>query len=450
MNIHIGIDDTDSPKGGCTTYIAALLVDRLTKLGAEFLDYPNLVRLNPNVPWKTRGNGSICLRIRLSPTIESSLKKLVIKTVEENSDIDYDNTNPGIVFQREVIPKSYRIFSKATVEGLVSLKTAEKLIEDNTGHAIGYNNRRGIIGALAAIGGLVNGDYTYELLAYRLDENIGKPRKIDVKSVLDMDNFLKGDTFNNIDPEKGSILISPQGPDPVLYGVRGESAEAVHEAYLRVKTNEPIERWVIFRSNQGTDAHLTKKNYIKKLQPDTPAILLAKICSKPSVIKGGHAFIKIENNTGMIDCAAYEPTGKFRDIVKQLIPGDVVQVYGGVKKKENGLTLNLEKLAIIELAKNIESINPSCTECGGSMESMGRESGYRCKKCGYRNGKLKKIKVVRPRKLSTGLYSPPERAHRHLTKPLKRYGKEKRDQNLYLHEPWHQRFYKVSKRKKSI
>ncbi|MDH5495599.1 MAG: DNA-binding protein, partial [Candidatus Bathyarchaeota archaeon] len=60
--LHIGFDDTDSPRGGCTTYIAALLVEKLQKLGATFNDYPNLIRLNPNVPWKTRGNGALCLR----------------------------------------------------------------------------------------------------------------------------------------------------------------------------------------------------------------------------------------------------------------------------------------------------------------------------------------------------------------------------------------------------
>jgi tRNA(Ile2)-agmatinylcytidine synthase len=46
--MHIGLDDTDSVRGGCTTYIAALLAVELERLGAVFLDYPLLVRLNPN------------------------------------------------------------------------------------------------------------------------------------------------------------------------------------------------------------------------------------------------------------------------------------------------------------------------------------------------------------------------------------------------------------------
>ena len=63
MLLHIGIDDTDSPEGGCTTYVAALLVEKLETMGCRFVDYPNLLRLNPNAPWKTRGNGSFCRRV---------------------------------------------------------------------------------------------------------------------------------------------------------------------------------------------------------------------------------------------------------------------------------------------------------------------------------------------------------------------------------------------------
>lgn len=66
--MHIGLDDTDSTRKGCTTYVAALLVEKLQKLGANFIDYPSLIRLNPNVPWKTRGNGALCLRIQYDVT----------------------------------------------------------------------------------------------------------------------------------------------------------------------------------------------------------------------------------------------------------------------------------------------------------------------------------------------------------------------------------------------
>jgi tRNA(Ile2)-agmatinylcytidine synthase len=96
--MHIGLDDTDSTKGGCTTYVAALLVEKLEKLGAEFLDYPNLIRLNPNVPWKTRGNGALCLRIKYDERLEDQIKEAAISLVEEHADLNFKGTDPGIVF----------------------------------------------------------------------------------------------------------------------------------------------------------------------------------------------------------------------------------------------------------------------------------------------------------------------------------------------------------------
>ncbi|MEM0501968.1 MAG: DNA-binding protein, partial [Thermoplasmata archaeon] len=49
----IGVDDTDSSEGMCTTYLAPQI---LLKLNLDLIGFPRLVRLNPNIPWKTRGN----------------------------------------------------------------------------------------------------------------------------------------------------------------------------------------------------------------------------------------------------------------------------------------------------------------------------------------------------------------------------------------------------------
>ncbi|MFQ5888104.1 MAG: tRNA(Ile2) 2-agmatinylcytidine synthetase, partial [Candidatus Hydrothermarchaeales archaeon] len=58
---HIGLDDTDSKEGMCTTYLGALLKDELADF-SKILSL-KLVRLNPNIEWKTRGNGSIGLAV---------------------------------------------------------------------------------------------------------------------------------------------------------------------------------------------------------------------------------------------------------------------------------------------------------------------------------------------------------------------------------------------------
>jgi len=107
--MHIGIDDTDSPRMGCTTYIAAILVEKLHELGVSFVDYPNLVRLNPNVPWKTRGNGALCLRLRCDERLKEEIVDQVIDVIEAYSDMDYVGTEPGAVFlTRNDVPAEIR------------------------------------------------------------------------------------------------------------------------------------------------------------------------------------------------------------------------------------------------------------------------------------------------------------------------------------------------------
>jgi tRNA(Ile2)-agmatinylcytidine synthase len=58
----IGIDDTDSPQGMCTTYLGAVLVRRLIQAHMQVKE-ARLVRLNPNVTWKTRGNAAIAFEV---------------------------------------------------------------------------------------------------------------------------------------------------------------------------------------------------------------------------------------------------------------------------------------------------------------------------------------------------------------------------------------------------
>ncbi|TRO46977.1 hypothetical protein E2P47_05085, partial [Candidatus Bathyarchaeota archaeon] len=136
--MHIGIDDTDSVRKGCTTYIAALLIEKLEELGVRFIDYPNLIRLNPNVPWKTRGNGALCLRFQYNPIFEDEIKQITRNVVENNSDLQSENTNPGIIFLiGNKIPQEIRIFSKKVLQGIVDLESAIKLIEKYSCDMIG-------------------------------------------------------------------------------------------------------------------------------------------------------------------------------------------------------------------------------------------------------------------------------------------------------------------------
>jgi len=436
--LHLGIDDTDSPRMGCTTYVAALLVEKLGRL-TSFIDYPNIIRLNPNVPWKTRGNGALCLRISIDDKQLDKVKEMVIKTIENNSDMPHPGTDPAAVFYLGKVTPDVATFAKNTIQDIVTLDEALKLIKKHSAEAIGFKKGRGIIGALAAIGEQLLDDHTFELIAYRIPKNCGTPRKVDPASVAEMNQRTKNMTFNNIDPETRRVLITPRGPDPILYGVRGENPEILKKAQKIIRVHEKTERWIIFRTNHGTDAHLKSVQRLDQIEPYRPTIAHGAVSAPPRLIPGRHIVFTIEDETGQIDCAAYEPTGSFRNIIRQLIQGDLVEVYGGVRPAASNhpRTINLEKIKILKLAPQIIHQNPLCLKCKKRMKSMGTAKGFRCDKCGARFPEAKKIPLAVPRNLKEGLYIPPLRAHRHLTKPGSRYGKERAGRPLKFSEPWH-------------
>jgi len=437
--MHIGFDDTDSPRMGCTTYVASLIVDKLKRLGVSFIDYPNLVRLNPNVPWKTRGNGALCLRFTCEEAQADEIRETAINIVEQNSDLEYRGTEPGIVFLNDrAIPDELKTFADQTIQGIVKMKTALKLIQKFRAEAVGFKTGRGIIGALAAVGEDLTGDHTYELIAYRTSSNRGKPRLVDAASVSKMDQKTKPLTFNNVDCKTKRILMTPHGPDPILYGIRGESAGIVKRAHKMVRSLEPIERWTIFRTNHGTDAHLSKVASISDVCPFNPVVVKGTVSQAPWIVPRRHVVFTISDETGEIDCAAYEPTEELPRVAKQLIIGDVVEAHGGVRpaSTKQPITVNLEKIRVLKLAPQVAFKNPSCPHCGKRMESMGADKGLRCSKCGFRSSTMKKLIVEEKRNLKERLYVTAPRSQRHLTKPLSRYGLEKSGKPKAMVSDW--------------
>jgi len=439
--MHVGLDDTDSTRRGCTTYVTALLVEKLEKLNVTFLDYPKLVRLNPNVPWKTRGNGALCLKIKHEVGLEAEIKETAVSLVEEYSDFSFKGTNPGIVFfQKERIPAEIKTFTENAITGIVTLEEATQLIQKFGGEALGFKNCRGIIGALAAVGETFEGDHTYELIAYRLPENCGLKRRVDEATIFEMDKLTRPYTFNNVDQEKGRVIITPRGPDPILFGIRGETPEAVNKAFKLVKPLEQVERWLIFRSNQGTDAHLKRVATLNQIEPYQSVIAKGVVSQSPRLVPLRHVIFSISDETGEVDCAAYEPTGSLRKVARNLIVGDSVEVYGAVRKTSPSkrLTVNLEKIRVLELATKTVLTNPSCPKCGKRLESMGKDKGFRCKKCGTRFDDANKVQTPVERALKKELYVTSTRSQRHLTKPLRRYGLEKHEASTEgVIENWH-------------
>ncbi|MBN1785836.1 MAG: DUF1743 domain-containing protein [Candidatus Methanofastidiosa archaeon] len=406
----VGIDDTDSPNGMCTTFICKMIMDELPP-SCHIIDFPRLIRLNPNIPYKTRGNGALSFEVAGDPNIVVQKAKEIIKRYV----VMHPNTNPGIVILEDDVPIILNEFYEHALHDHVAIEEAHSLAKELGARSLIYGNGRGLIGALASIGAVLP-DFTYELIAYRLPENIGKKRAIDKESVKKLDRKYYPLIFDSYDWHNDYLAIAPNAPCPVLYGLRGNDWRMLQKASEMI-ISEPVFKSQIFLTNQATDAHI-KDMPLGQLEEYMSVHSRAKVSGEPHYEHKGHVFFTIEDDTGEMICAAYEPTKEFRNIVSQLIPGDEIEVWGGVKATDYGMTLNLEKIKIVDLVPIYANIVPLC--CGRKMNSVGREKGYRCKQCGIRidQSDVSKRKVERASKL--GLYEVPVIARRHLAKPISR------------------------------
>ena len=414
--LYIGIDDTDSPDGMCTTYLASQIINKFKDNGIELVDYPRLIRLNPFARFKTRGNGGVSLKI-LDNDKANLARQIVLNEVEKLSMFDCDNTNPGVIFYNGEITKEMEDYAFRAIYEFITIGEAEEF-----GKSVGceihkFKKGRGIIGSIAAIS-LPLSDCTYELLTYRSSENYGTKRQIDYDSVYLMDKKTFPDTFENIDYSEDYIAIEPKTPCPVLYGIRSNNVDALHLAKSIVKVNEPIVDWCIFKTNQHTDMHIQKVDKISDMDQFGCYEVVGEVKNKPNIIDGGHMFFLLSDDSGEIECGAYEPTKNFRKTVSHLRPGDIIKVFGGIGEHN---TFNIEKFQMVKL-NDIEYKNPIC-ECGKRMTSAGKNKGFKCKRCGNKIKSSKKVPIVISRNLKNSqFYETPVSARRHLSKPLCRMG----------------------------
>ena len=434
----IGIDDTDSKNGGCTTHVAGMVLSSLQKSGMHLIGFPRLVRLNPNVPWKTRGNGAVSFQLDIGKgdpskigrmngvdilSYSSKEKQMPISMIQKMKDILQDtiqlfarlsdkNTNPGLVM---VVDQFKEDLYWQTVQRIMSKDEMVSQIHKQNGWYHEFKNGRGIIGATASIAWRGLHDSTFELIAYRQRKRWGSKRFVAEKSVKLMDEK-HASTFDNYDYINNHNNIVPNSPCPVLLGIRGNSANKLPECINLLET-ESFNDWLIFASNQGTDDHLIPRS-IDNIHSFQSVITTGKVKSKPITIAGGHVIFSISDKKNKsIDCAAYEPTKQFRNIIRQLEPGDTVKVFGGVRQEP--FTVNLEKIEILHLNDvYIKIENPVCPICGKHMKSIGKNQGFRCKTCKTKSEKT--VVKKKERLIQETLYEVPVCARRHLSKPLKR------------------------------
>ncbi len=429
--LHIGIDDTDSHLGGCTTHLAFKIAEYILKTtNANLMDYPLLIRLNPNIPWKTRGNGAVCLRIRSGIQDQQRIIDFVKHSMDNNSAV---GSNPAVAFFRgEQLPEALTEYSRNAMCNVLSKRDAIRLAEKYNIEYFLVGNGRGIIGALAAIGCLLDGDHTFEAIAYRREENCGTLRVVDSDKVVEYSKHTFPYTFNNFDFVNRRVLIAPHGPDPVFCGIRGENAQVVVSSLRSLDIGEKLEGCMVFRSNQGTNMHIRNEISLPEAKSYTSGYVRCKVSAKPQMIQGGHTLLEVQNKDGFsFPAAVYEPTGLTK-MASLLTVGDVIEFGCGIRRAslKHPKILNVEYLHVLDLVDIFELRNPLCKNCSKGMKSEGKDKGYQCKKCKLKAPPtLQKASIQIPRQIRTGLYIPTPKAHRHLTKPLHRYGLEKGSAN---------------------
>ncbi|OPY39175.1 MAG: tRNA(Ile2) 2-agmatinylcytidine synthetase TiaS [Methanoregula sp. PtaU1.Bin051] len=398
----IGIDDTDSPQGMCTTYLGAVLARRLIREHLRVLE-ARLVRLNPNVTFKTRGNAAIAIAVDGDM---STAFKTACATVEELSEFSCANTNPGVVVvDRPPDPAFYR----KAVTDFCTIDEAAVILESAGALYRGYKNRRGLIGATAAVA-CDFPDATFEILTYRKQEQWGTPREVDRASLFAAQRATFPHTWDTVDEINDVVVCVPHTPDPVLFGIRGESPSWVMAARQMIASEKPAleQIWV---TNQGTDAHILPGR-IGELREGLSYRIHGTVADAPRTGRGGHVSFAIRDSGSTVRCMAYEPTKNFRQIVRQLVPGDTIIAAGSYKKG----SLNLEKMKVVSLVTAKSVRPPVCTACNKRMASAGAGKGFKCKKCGAKADEPDVKEIARA--VEPGWYEVPPTARRHLAQPL--------------------------------
>ncbi|MHA2339976.1 MAG: TiaS agmantine-binding domain-containing protein [Candidatus Hodarchaeales archaeon] len=453
------MDDTDSDRGFCTTYIGAKITEYLLNDNITLLDFPLLIRLNPNIPFKTRGNGAVCIRILIEPENVDNLI-LNVKTIfEDFTDFSSPTTNPSLIFWKDSVTTEVKKLAKDALYSVIPLELTKNIVNKENVKVYAYNNKQGIVGALSAIGTeLNNTDHTFELITYRNPHNKSNLRNENVEKIWEIleSSHPYLDTFSNADIKHRVLKIIPHGVDPVFCGIRGNSTKGIISFWNQIQPQPSPELTVIFRTNQGTDQHLIESKHSHKkildlLIPYYVVNFEGEVQSNPKWDIGGHLSFNIKINNKILPCYAYEPTKHFRKHLEKLIPGDIINIGGNLRPpgEDHPMCINLEKVTIIGLADDIKSLNPLCPACNKRVKSLGRDQGYRCPSCRKRYKKhslfIEKRLLKREIKLNE-FFLPAISAQRHLTKPKERYGKENRNFN-FSYQKYKEEFNKLNNKK---
>lgn len=425
----LAFDNTDGPGGGCTTHLAFHVLLALPELALRGL--PRLVRLNPNVPWKTRGNAAVVLPLGLPEGPQARVGELRGRDV-----LSFPESRPATA-TAEVLERAWKALADAAqrealpglalcdeappaalywqaVRTFVPPEEARAAAEDLGVLHRAAGDGRGLVGSLAAAA-WPGPPSSFEVIAYREPQRWGQARDLDSGPLLGLD--ATGATFHTTDPVAGKLACVPRTPDPVLCGLRGRDPERLVAAAIPAlarAAREPVDGWLLWASNQASGDHVTPVATVAEAPAMGTVQVEAEVTSPAVRRQGGHAFVALRDAAGMpVEAVAFEPTHSFRDILSSLIPGDRVMVVGAFV---DGL-VKLEKMRVIAPAVHRQKRNPACPACGRAMRSKGPSTGFRCSACKARLPPSALEWTESPRGIGTEWHEPPVMARRHLHRP---------------------------------
>ena len=387
----LGLDDTDSLKGGCTTEVLFRLLNDLPD-DVSFRT-PRLVRLWPFAKQRTRGNAAVAveliteneseLLIHLDKWWQQHVESLkgVLGTSDHSERTQYP-ADPGMIWTSESMTDE--AFYKSAVSSEIELQNVPEVTR--------YWGGNGRIGATAAVLWPAT-QCTYEAIAWRSNEAEGR-RQLDEVALAEVEDLK--DTFLCRNPKLGTSLLAPRGNSPVLFGIRSwtkDGAQHALDILEQGNDTEPTKGSLVFQTNQATGDHL-----------EVP--VEAYVRSK-SILKKGHVVLETTQGTWM----AFRQSGHIALLSQWVIKGDLL-IGNGLRDEDDVLHLEL-----LKVKKSIsEQKRPLCVRCNKSMKSMGKNQGLRCKRCNLTSDRgWVEVERIPP---FQNWVQPPPSSRRHLSKPL--------------------------------
>lgn len=367
----LGLDDTDSLLGGCTTLVFHKLLENIPCEHGT----PRLTRLWPFANRRTRGNAALSVELHcgkeIIPWLETYWEENILPLKGKIGTSNHSNrpqfpADPGLV-----------LFENQPKEDIYWQGVRGELSYIEGGWQWGGHGR---IGAAASCAWRKNTS-TWEAIAWTKKERYVSEELLTKVEKME-------ETFLCRDPRTNRGLISPRGNSPILFGVRSQNQTGARRALdILLEDCSEIIGCRIFCTNQATGDHIDETRF----------------CTVHEIkqLKGGHIII---NN----EILCFSDSGNLNLLSQWLEPEDKIE-YMGLEFEGK---VHLEAMRVIE---SKQKTRPMCG-CGTRMKSMGQNKGSRCPKCKSKSNVDWIFENREP--LFLGWIQPPYDKRRHLAKDL--------------------------------